>query len=92
MLYRYSIDVKYCFCNVSEAALQKCSFKNGVLEISSKFTGEHLYRSAISIKLLSNFTEVILWHEFSPVNFLHIFRTPFSKDISGELLLNACRR
>ena len=34
-------------------------------------------RKAISIKLLCNFTEVTLQHGCSPVNLLHIFRTPF---------------
>ena len=48
-----------------------------VLEICSKFTGEHPYRSAISIKLQSNFTEITLRHGCSPVNLLYIFRTPF---------------
>ena len=47
----------------------------GVLKICSKFTGEHPCRSAISIKLQSNFVEITLWHECSPVNLLHIFRT-----------------
>ena len=49
----------------------------GVLKICSKFTGERLCRSAISIKLQSNFIEVALWHKCSPVNLLHIFRNLF---------------
>ena len=28
----------------------------------------------------ADFTEIILWHRSSPVNLLHIFRTPFLKD------------
>ena len=59
----------------------------GVLKICSKFTGEHPCRSAISIKLQSNFIEIALWHECSPVNFLHIFRLSFSRNTSGWLLL-----
>ena len=31
--------------------------------------------------------EITLWHACSPVNLLHIFRTPFSKNTSGWLLL-----
>ena len=34
----------------------------GVLKICSKFTGEYPCRSAISIKLLCNFTEIALRH------------------------------
>ena len=46
----------------------------GVLKICSKFTGER-----------SNFIEITL--RCFPVDFLHIFRTPFTKDTSGVLLL-----
>ena len=38
-------------------------------------------------KLLCNFIEITLWHGCSPVNLLHIFRTPFTKNTSGWLLL-----
>ena len=37
----------------------------------------------ISIKLLCNFIEIIVRHECSPVNLLHIFRTPFPKNNYG---------
>ena len=42
----------------------------------------------VSIKLLCNFIEIALRHGCSPVNLLHIFRTPFTKNISGWLLLH----
>ena len=58
-----------------------------VLKICSKFTGGHPCRSAISIKLQINFTEITLRHGCYPVNLLHIFRTPFSMNTSGWLLL-----
>ena len=61
--------------------------EKGVLKICSKFTGERPSRSAISIKLQSKFNEITLQHEYSPVNLLHIFITPFLKNISGSLLL-----
>ena len=35
----------------------------------------------------SNFIEITLRHGCSPVNLLHIFRTPFPENISGGLLL-----
>ena len=54
-----------------------------VLKICSKFTGEHSCWSAISIKLLSNFIKIAIRHECSPVNLMHIFRTPFYKNTSG---------
>ena len=49
------------------------------------FTGEHPCQSVISIKLLCNFTEIILRHGCSPVNLLHIFRKSFPT--YGGLLL-----
>ena len=56
----------------------------GVLKICSKFTVEHPYRSSISIKLHCNFIGIALQHGCSPVNQLHIFRTPFPKSTSGK--------
>ena len=60
----------------------------GVLKICSKVTGEHPCRSVILIKFQSNFIEITLRDGCSPVNLLHIFRTHFSKNTSGWLLLN----
>ena len=59
----------------------------GVLKIRRKFTGERPCRSTILIKLLCNFIEITLRHGCSPVNLLHIFRTPFPRNSSGWLLL-----
>ena len=58
-----------------------------VLNICNKLTEEHLCRSVISIKLLCNIIEITLRHGCSPVNLLHIFRTPFPRNTSGWLLL-----
>ena len=58
-----------------------------VLKICSKFRGGQLCQSAILLELLRNFIEIALWHGCSPVNLLHIFRTPFLKNTSGRLLL-----
>ena len=76
------LDIFSIVIIISEVFLGK-----GVLKICSKFTGEHPRRSAISIKLLCNFIEITLRHGCSPVNLLHIFRTPFLKNTSGWLLL-----
>ena len=51
-----------------------------------KSTGEYPCRSMISIKLQSNFSMG------SPVNLLHIFRTPLYKNTWGELLLNIIKK
>ena len=59
----------------------------GVLKICGKFTREHPRRNPVSIKLHSNFIEITLLHGCSPVNLLHIFRTPFPRNTSGWLLL-----
>ena len=65
----------------------KVFLRKGALKICSKFTREHPYRSAISIKLQSNFIEVTRRHGCSPVKLLHIFSTPLLKNTSGRLLL-----
>ena len=75
---------RYFGSSLSEVFLGK-----GVLKICSKFAGEHLCWSVISIKLLCNFIKITLRHGCYPVNFLHIFRTPFSKNTSGGLLLDS---
>ena len=69
------------------SSLPELFLGKGVLKICSKFTGEHPYRSAISIKLQRNFIEIALRHGCSPVNLVHIFRTPFPRNTSGWLLL-----
>ena len=51
----------------------------------SKFTGEYQYGRVITIKLQSNLFEITLRHVRSPVNLLHIFRTPFPKNTYGGL-------
>ena len=59
-----------------------------VLKICSEYTGEHPWRSTISIKLLCNFIEITLRQGYSPVNLLHIFTTPFLQKTTGRLLLH----
>ena len=53
-----------------------------VLKICSKFTGEHLCGSVISIKMLCNVIEIKPRYKCFPVNLLHILRTPFTKNTS----------
>ena len=61
--------------------------RKGILKICNKFTGEHPCQSVVPIKLLCNFIGIALRHACSPVNLLHIFRTPFPKNTSGGVLL-----
>ena len=60
--------------------------KEGVLKLCSIFTGEHTYRSVISIKLLSNFIEILyICCIFSE----HLFpRTPLDDCFSTLLLMS----
>ena len=54
----------------SEVALHRCSWGKSVLNICSKFTGEHPCQNVISVKLQScNFIEIILEYGCSPVIF-----------------------
>ena len=71
----------------AEAATQSCS-QYKVFYISSKFTGEDLCRSVISIKFLCKFIEITLQHGCLHVNLMHIFRTSYPQNTSGWLLLN----
>ena len=66
---------------------QEVFLRKAFLKICSKFTGGHPCRSMISIKLQNDFSEFTLRHGFSPVNLLHIFRTPLYKNTSGGLVL-----
>ena len=86
--YSWRYYEKLCWQSLSKC-YNRCTISNnrsrhpevflgkGVLKICSKFTGEHPCRSAIWIKLQSNFIEITLRHGCSAVNLLHIFRTPF---------------
>ena len=69
-------------------SLSEVLLRKDVLKICSTCTGEHPCRSVILIKFLCNFIEITIWHGCSPVNLLHIFRTPFLKNTSDGLLLN----
>ena len=42
LYYKYYVTRRKRVCKIiTEAALQRCSYKKGVLKIYSKFTGEH---------------------------------------------------
>ena len=80
------IDVKISF--IDRSSRPEVFIRKDVLKLCRKFTGEHPYQSVISIQLLCNFIEIALRHRCSPVNLLHILRTPFPRNTSGWLLLS----
>ena len=65
----------------SEVFLEK-----DVLEICSKFTGEHPCSPMRPPRRTPNFIKMTLRHGCSPVNLLHILGTSFTKNTSGWLL------
>ena len=65
-------------------------FRKCELKVCSKFTGEHLCQSLISINLQSNFIEIVLRHGCSSVNLLHIFRTTFPRNTFSYLFHLLC--
>ena len=71
---------------MNRSSLPEVFLIKGVLKICSKFTGEHPYRSVISIKLLCNFIEIALWHGCSPANLRDIFGAPFLGTPLGSCL------
>ena len=71
----------------SEVFLEK-----DVPKICSKFSGEDPCRSAVSIKLQSNFIEIALRYGCPLVSLRHVFRTPFPKNTSRGLLLYGRQR
>ena len=87
-----SPSLSYSFRHETHSTIYRSSrpevfLGKGVLKICSKFTRDHPYRNVISIKLQSNCIEITLRYVCSPVNYLHILRTPFYKNTSGWLLL-----
>ena len=75
--------------NIVRSSPSEVFLGKSVLRICSKFTGEHPCRSAISVKLQTNFIEIALGHGCSPVNLLHILGTPFPKNTSEGLFLQS---
>ena len=67
-------------CRLASRNLRLTSFRSSLPEV---FLGKGVQ----SNQLQSNFIEILLRHEHSSVNLLHFFRTPFSKNTSGWLLL-----
>ena len=86
---KFQQEKKVCInhWNLIRSSHPELFLRKDILKICSKFTGEYKCRSAISIKLFCNFIEMALPHGCSPVNLLHILRTPFFKNTSEGLIL-----
>ena len=66
--------------------IKKTGLINPVFMILVKIELRFFYQLFATL-LLCNFIEITLRHGCSPVNLLHIFRTPFTMNTSGWLLL-----
>ena len=67
--------------------MPKCDF----IKVARKRCSENMqqiYRRTFMPKCDFNFIEIALRHGCSPVNLLHIFKTPFPRNTSCWLLLN----
>ena len=74
--------------HIYRSSLPELFLGKRILEICSKRTGEHPCRSAISMKLFSNFVKIKIRLGRCPVNLPHIFREYFYKNAHGGLLLH----
>ena len=82
-------DARPCWIKeISRSSRPEVFLRKGVLKIWRKLqenTHAEMWFKLILIKLL---IQITLRHGCSPVNLLHIFRTPFLKNTPGRLLLD----
>ena len=89
------IYLPFSFFSTTRSSHQRCSMKKGVLKIFTKFTGKHL-RQNLYIKKIVGLRPATLFKKrlqhscLFPVNFTKFFRTPFSQNTPGRLLLYYC--
>ena len=93
----YKSTVVKCVYIMSSDSKNYCYYKRqpfkGVLIKRCSENMQQIYRTTPMPKcdfnkVAKNFIEIILWQGCSPANLLHIFRTTFSKNASGGLLLS----
>ena len=77
----------YTFCEVCEVLQKIILGGEHWVVVLRKNLSENIQQIYRRTPMPSNFIEITLRHECSPVNLLHIFRTPFLKNFSGRLLL-----
>ena len=68
----------------TEAFIQRCSYK----KVFWNYAANLQENTHAEVWFQSSFIKITLWHGFTHVNLLHIFRTPFPKNNFGWLLLN----
>ena len=61
---------------------------NHMVKIIFLFFVKKFNTAAMQFKKNIALRKIAFWHWCSPVNSLHFFRTPFSQNTSGGLLLN----
>ena len=76
----YEKQLQLMSLKTTEVAVRRCS--------QEKFPEnmQQIYKRAPMLK-----RDFILWHGFSPVNLLHIYRTPFPENTPGGLLVKLTR-
>ena len=82
-IFWYYVVKGWDFLNFSlyvEAALPKSSYKKAFWKYAANL------QENTHAEVQSNFIEITLWHWCSPINLLHISRTPVPKNTSGGLL------
>ena len=76
-----------------ESAVQRCSWEKNSENMQQSYRRTPMPRCDFNkVALLCNFIEIALRHGCSPVNLLHIFRTPFLRNTSKGLLLDQPQR
>ena len=83
LMYFVHVSIDFHYSRKFRSSHPELFLVKSALEKCSKFTGEYPCQSV-------TFIEVILRYEWSPVNLLHIFRTPFTNNTCRLLLLKIC--
>ena len=86
----YYILIKFVFKFICKKRSTQKQLSRGVLIKRCSEYMQQIYRRTHMPKC-DNFIEITLRHGCSPVNLLHIFRTPFYKNAYGGLVLSIQR-
>ena len=88
----FKSSVEQFLCSIQSGAYSKPNFQKqppkGILRKGCSENIQQIYRRKPCRSVICNFIEITLRHGCSLATLLHIFRTPFIKNTSGQLLLN----